>query len=130
MGENDLVIAHPINVMPDFFDPHLNQADVAAKTLVVFDRIAEVLRVQLWETAKQYGLTPLQIRTLQFIKHRAPDEVTVSLLAETFQLTKPTVSETVRLLVKKQYVEKIRSQEDGRSFVLCVLPTGLRILDQ
>jgi DNA-binding MarR family transcriptional regulator len=110
--------------------PKLNQHDVAAKTLVAFDRIAEALRVRQWEIGKNYGLTPLQIKTLQFIDHQDRKEVTVSLLSDSFQMSKPTISETIRILTQKGLVAKERSQTDGRSFRLSLLDEGEAILRQ
>lgn len=125
---------HTKALTPNFFvvidplSPKTNQHDVAAKTLVVLDRIAEALRVKQWAVGKDHGLTPLQMKTLQFIDYHAHREVTVSMLSENFRVSKPTISETIRILHHKELVAKERSINDGRSFRLRLLDQGESIL--
>ena len=114
----------------DPLSPKLNQHDVAAKTLVAFDRIAEALRVKQWEVGKNHGLTPLQMKTLQFIDHHDHKGVTVSMLSDNFQMSKPTISETIRILTQKKLVSKERSETDGRSFSLHLLDLGRKVLQE
>lgn len=67
----------------------------------------------------------------QFLCLNALDEVenpTVSELAKTMGLAKPTVTNTVNSLVAEGYVDKIQSSEDRRVFFLKVTRKGRKII--
>lgn len=114
--------------MPSPFDPAQQNESIVAKTIFALDRVAEVFRVQLWEEAKGHGLTPLQLRLLLFVHYHELELTGVTAMAQEFQLTKPTVSETVRLLLKKKLVSKVKDPADGRGYFLKSSAAGRRVL--
>jgi DNA-binding MarR family transcriptional regulator len=115
--------------MPNIFDPQQQSDHPASKLLFAFDRIAEVIRVQLWEKATSLKLTPLQIKTLLFLEGHQKDGLNnVSALAKEFQLSKPTISETVRLLLKKSLVVKVKDPADGRAYYLELSAAGKKMV--
>jgi DNA-binding MarR family transcriptional regulator len=117
--------------MPNIFDPQQQSDNSASKLLFVLDRIAEVIRVQLWEKATSLKLTPLQIKTLLFLGGHQKDGLNnVSALAKEFQLSKPTVSETVRLLLKKSLVFKVKDPADGRAYYLELSDAGKKMVNE
>jgi len=117
--------------MPNIFDPQQQSDNPASKLLFAFDRIAEVIRVQLWEKATSLKLTPLQIKALLFLEGHQKDGLNnVSALAKEFQLSKPTISETIRLLLKKSLVIKVKDPADGRAYYLELSAAGQRIVNE
>ena len=117
--------------MPNIFDPHQQSDHPASKLLFAFDRIAEVTRVQFWEKATSLGLTPLQIKTLLFLEGHQKDGLNnVSALAREFQLSKPTISETIRLLLKKSLVIKVKDPADGRAYCLELSAAGKKVVSE
>lgn len=106
------------------FDPHLQAGSIDAKIVVALERIAEVFRVSLWEAGKNYGLSPLQIQLLIFLKFHSPEKCKVSYLAQEFSLSKPTISEAVRTLLKKELINKETDPADTRSYSILLTAAG------
>lgn len=106
------------------FNPEHQHQDPAAKVVAGLQRISEAFKVLLWEQAKQLGLSPVQIQILIFLAYHKRELCTVSHLAQEFNITKPTVSDAVRVLHNKGFVMKDHSPEDQRSYVLVLTDKG------
>ena len=106
------------------FDIHQNQTDIASKIVVALERVSEVFRVLLWEKAKQYQLSPLQIQLLIFIKFHDIQFSKVTYLAQEFNMTKATISDAIRILIEKSLLRKERVENDRRSFCYHLTPAG------
>jgi len=88
------------------------------------ERIAEVLKSQRWEQGKEHGLSPIQIQILLFVANHQTDLCNVSQLAWEFQVTKPTISDAVRVLVQKSLLAKDHGPNDHRRYNLLLTPQG------
>lgn len=93
--------------------------------LPALERISEAFRVLLWEQSKDTGLSPIQIQMIIFISSHEPGKCRVTYLAEEFNLTKATVSDSVKVLVAKGFLDKAANTEDTRSFSLALTEKGL-----
>ncbi|MEE9374678.1 MAG: helix-turn-helix domain-containing protein [Saprospiraceae bacterium] len=82
------------------------------------ERVSEVFKVLLWEHAKVIGLSPIQIQILIFIAYHKSELCNTSHLAKEFNITKPKVSDDIRVLDKKKYSIKGYSLSDSRSYSL------------
>lgn len=94
----------------------------------LLERIGEVSRAMRWEEATGSGLSPLQLRILGFVADHAGQPVGVARLAEELQVTKPTVSDSVRLLVERGLLSRKADPLDGRSHALRLTATGRKHL--
>ncbi|UTW61566.1 MarR family transcriptional regulator [bacterium SCSIO 12741] len=94
------------------------------------ERIAEAIQALLWEKAKVHGLSPIQIKILFFVSKHGAELCNVSQLAKEFNVTKPTISDAVRVLDKKGWVEKDYSSSDSRSFSLFLSTQGKDLLKE
>lgn len=112
------------------FDLHFQQFSLESKILLGFERIAEVLRVLLWEQAKHLNLSPIQIQILIFLKFHEAEKSTVSYLAKEFNLTKATVSDAVSVLEKKALLTKEQNIADTRSYLITLTAEGEEIVRQ
>lgn len=110
------------------FDPNLQGADTSNKIVVGLERISGAFRALLWEHAKVIGLSPIQIQVLIFLAYHAAPLRNVSHLAAEFNLTKPTISDAVRVLIKKGMVSKSRSDTDHRAFTLALTSEGRKVV--
>ena len=72
--------------------------------------------------AKNYGLTTPQLICLK--KLLSEGEMTPSLLAKSVSLSHATVTGIVNRLEKKDLIERKRSTNDGRSFIISVTESG------
>ncbi len=104
------------------------QNDITNKVVVGLERISEAFKVLLWEHAKVVGLSPIQIQIILFIAHHKIDLCTVSYLAQEFNVTKPTISDAVRVLLKKELIEKKTASSDNRSYAIALTPIGEELL--
>jgi DNA-binding MarR family transcriptional regulator len=111
---------------PSIFDPAGQHTDPAAKVTAAIDRLGLVLRSLLQEEARagDPALSPLQVQALVFLRYH-PALARVGQLAREFEVSAPTVSDAVRVLVKKGLVEKARDPDDGRATVLRLTTAGV-----
>ncbi|TYA56327.1 MarR family winged helix-turn-helix transcriptional regulator [Formosa maritima] len=106
------------------FNPEFQNQNTSSKIIVALERISEAFKVLLWDKAKEFGLSPIQIQMLIFVAYHKQDLCNVSHLANEFNITKPTVSDAVRVLIKKGLIEKDFSSTDSRSFSIFLSKTG------
>ena len=110
------------------FNPRGQENDISSKIIVGFERISEVFKILLWEKAKLVGLSPIQIQILIFIMYHKRELCNVSHLAREFNITKPTISDAVRILYKKGMITKDLSSIDSRSYSIRLTPSGNKIV--
>lgn len=109
------------------FDPTQQNQSLEAKITAGLERLSQVFRVLLWEKAKSYGLSPIQIQLLIFIRYHSPGLATVSYLAKEFGLTKPTISDAVKALLQKKLIEKTAAA-DNRSYSIALTQSGANLV--
>ena len=78
--------------------------DVDAKLVAALERVGQALRVQMWDTAKQHGLSPTQLQVLLRLASDPPARRRIGVLAGELDVTHPTVSDAVAVLRRKGLV--------------------------
>ena len=91
-------------------------------------RLSEALKALLWEKAKLYGISPIQIQILLFVANHKTDISNVTYMAKEFNVTKATISDAVRVLLKKEYLDKDFSPIDNRRFNLSLTQLGTELV--
>ena len=112
------------------FNLDWQQENLDGKIVVALERIAEAFRVLLWEQSKNLGLSPIQIQILIFCGHHQSSYRTVSYLAKEFNMTKATISDSVRVLLNKGLVAKEQDAHDKRSYLLNLTRQGQSAVKQ
>ncbi|MCX7550415.1 MarR family winged helix-turn-helix transcriptional regulator [Xanthomarina sp. F2636L] len=112
------------------FNPEYQNHNTSSKIIVALERISQAFKVLLWEKAKTFGLSPIQIQILLFIAYHKQDFCNVSYIANEFNVTKPTVSDAVKALIKKGHIEKKASLSDSRSFSMVLTPSGKHLITE
>lgn len=97
------------------------------KIVVALERISEAFRVLLWNESKENLLSPIQIQILIFIYFHSPEKCKVGYLADEFNMTKATISDSVKVLLAKELVTKETDPIDTRSFSLSLTAKGKKI---
>ena len=110
------------------FNPDQQQKDISSKIVAGLERVSEVFKVLLWEKAKKIGLSPIQIQMLIFIAFHKQQLCNVSHLAKEFNVTKPTVSDAIKVLDKKGMIVKDFSSPDSRSYTIRLSTSGEKIV--
>lgn len=112
------------------FNPKQQEKDISSKIVAGLERVSEVFKVLLWEKAKLVGLSPIQIQILIFIAFHKQDLCNVSHLAKEFNVTKPTISDAIRILDKKGLIVKDVSLSDSRSYAISLSNLGNDIVSE
>lgn len=107
----------------DFDLTHQNQ-NIESKIVASLERIAQAFRVLLWQESKNHGLTPIQIQVIIFLLHHSEEKRKISYLADEFNMTKATISETVKTLEQKNLIIKTYEPHDTRSYIINLTPKG------
>jgi DNA-binding MarR family transcriptional regulator len=110
------------------FNPSGQEYNISSKIIVGLERISEVFKILLWEKAKLVGLSPIQIQLLIFIAYHKQELCNVSHLAKEFNVTKPTISDAVKILDKKGMIIKDFSSTDSRSYSIQLSQIGSKIV--
>ena len=118
------------NMSNSIFNPEFQNQSTSSKIIVALERISEAFKALLWKKAKEFGLSPIQIQMLIFIAYHKQDLCNVSHLAKEFNVTKPTISDAVRVLLKKEYITKDVSNLDSRSYSILLTETGKNLIKQ
>lgn len=107
---------------------NISASNLPEKIVSGLERISEVFKTLLWDKAKIYGISPMQIQILLFVHNHQSDLCNVSQLAKEFDVTKPTISDAVRVLEKKELVIKDFSLSDNRSFTILLSAKGKNLI--
>ena len=91
---------------------------IESRIVVALERISEAFRVLLWNESKENSLSPIQIQILIFIQFHAQEKCKVGYLADEFNMTKATISDSVRVLLAKELLTKETDPLDTRSSTL------------
>jgi len=100
---------------------------IESRIVVALERISEAFRVLLWEESKENALSPIQIQILIFLHFHSLEKCKVSYLASEFNMTKATISDSVRVLLGKNLVAKDTDPTDSRSYFLSLTAEGEKI---
>lgn len=111
--------------MNSIFDPSFQANDVESKIVVALERLSQVFRINLWRENKKYGLSPIQIQIIIFLNFQNDSKKTVTKLALEFNMTKATISEAVKILEKKQFIQREINPSDGRSYIFQLTEKGI-----
>ncbi len=112
------------------FNPEQQQKDISSKIVAGLERVSEVFKILLWEKAKLVKLSPIQIQILIFIAFHKQNLCNVSHLAKEFNVTKPTISDAIKILDKKGMIIKDVSSSDNRSYTILLSDLGNDIVAQ
>ncbi len=80
--------------------------DVGLKLVAALERVGQALRVQMWDKAKQHGLSPIQLQLLLRLATDPPGRRRIGALAAELDVTHPTVSDAVAVLRRKELVSR------------------------
>lgn len=100
------------------------------KTIAGLERLGEVFKTLLWQKAKIHGISPIQIQILLFVSSHRSTLCNVSYFAKEFNVTKPTISDAVKVLLKKGYLEKDYSPTDNRRYNVLLSTTGEKLVNE
>lgn len=116
--------------MENLFDLGHQNLHLSEKIVAGLERLATLSRSLLWQEAQRQQLSPIQLQIMMFLQGHKHLAVTVSGLAAEFQLTKPTVSDAVKVLEQKEFILRTADAVDRRVQYITLSKTGRRIVMQ
>jgi DNA-binding MarR family transcriptional regulator len=106
------------------FDPSRHDFDIESKIVFALERLADTFRVLLWNENTRFRLSPLQLQFIIFLHYHGAKFRTITGLAREFNLSKATVSDSVKSLERKGLLNRERSASDRRISVLTLTKGG------
>lgn len=106
------------------FDLNIQNSNTDSRIVAALERISQAFRIMLWNESKNLSLTPIQIQTLIFLQNHSEEKRTVTYLAREFNITKATVSDTIKTLHQKELITREYQQEDTRSYTIHLTSKG------
>ncbi len=98
-------------------------------TLKLIERISTLLRAEQRKKYSILGLQPVHVQTLDYLASCNRFSDTPAAVTDYLGLTKGTVSQTLQVLVRKEYIEKKQDNVDKRIVHLLILPAGRELLN-
>ena len=112
------------------FNPDKHLTNIDCKIVAALEKISEVFRVLLWSEAKEHQVSPIQLQILVFLKyHTQKQQRRIAFIAKEFNLTKATISDSVKVLEQKELVQRETDEKDSRSFNFTLTPKGERLTE-
>jgi DNA-binding MarR family transcriptional regulator len=112
------------------FDLAHQNSNIESKIVASLERISQAFRVLLWNESKEFALSPIQVQLLIFMHYHSAEKRKVTYLADEFNMTKATISDTVKTLVGKRLIKKVYEADDSRSYVIHLTKKGQEIAEQ
>ena len=91
-------------------------------------KIYEAYKYLLWKAAEKENISPLQLQILRLLQQR--EKCRLSDLAIALQVSKPTISDALKVLSSKGMLLKIRDVNDSRNAGLSLSELGILITNR
>ena len=105
---------------------HQNQ-NIDSRIIAAMERISQAYRVLLWNESKEFSLSPIQIQILIFLLFHSAEKRKVGYLADEFNMTKATISDSIKVLDQKRLIRKEHEEHDTRSYTIYLTAKGKEI---
>jgi DNA-binding MarR family transcriptional regulator len=99
-------------------------------TFRLIERISNLLRSEERKKFAAIGLQPVHIQVLDYLSTCNRFSDTPAAVAEYLGLTKGTISQSIQVLERKDYVSKSQDSEDGRVVHLALSEAGKQLLEE
>jgi DNA-binding MarR family transcriptional regulator len=106
------------------FDLEAQHRDVEGKVVACLERLSRVLGPLLWDKARLYRLSPIQLKLLIHLYYHPTGRRRITYLAKEFNLTQATISDSVSALEAKGLVKRQVSPDDRRAIDLELTDRG------
>lgn len=96
----------------------------------IIERISNLLRSEERKKYAAIGLQPVHIQVLEYLSACNRFSDTPAAVAEYLGITKGTISQSIQVLERKDYLEKTQDTNDGRVVHLSLSAQGIQLLDE
>jgi DNA-binding MarR family transcriptional regulator len=107
------------------FNPDDHLLNINTKIVASLEKLSGIFWILLQTAATGHGLSATQLQLLLFIKyHPSPLQRRVAFMAKEFNVTKATISDSVKSLEQKGLIQRVTDPEDSRSAILSLTGKG------
>lgn len=99
-------------------------------TFKLIERISTLVRAEDRKKLAAFGLQPIHIQVLDYLVSCNSYSNTAAAITEYFGLTKGTVSQSLQVLERRNFLAKTQDIEDARIIHLTLTEEGLQLLEQ
>ncbi|NOS87951.1 MAG: MarR family transcriptional regulator [Methylococcaceae bacterium] len=96
----------------------------------LIERMAALIRSEERKKCTEWGLQAVHLQALDYLSRCNRYSDSPAAVADYLGMTRGTVSQTLLLLAKKGYIQKVTDTQDRRKVHLTLLPEGTAILRQ
>ncbi|MGZ4960334.1 MAG: MarR family winged helix-turn-helix transcriptional regulator [Methylomonas sp.] len=100
------------------------------ETFKLIERISSLLRSEERRKYAAIGLQPVHGQVLEYLAKCNKYSNTHAAVAEYLGLTKGTVSQSIQILERKHYLDKVTDSADGRVVHLTLTEAGARLIEE
>ena len=93
------------------------------------ERLDNLLRAETWKAATEHQLQPIQLQMLDYLNRCNRYSNTPAGVTAYFQLTKGTVSQSLKALEKRGLIKRQKDADDKRKVHMLVTSEGKTLLD-
>lgn len=101
---------------------------IEGKIFTALERLSEAFRVLVLQQAKTINTSPIQYKILLFISLHKREYCHPSYLADEFNVTKATLSDSIKALEHKGWIYKATNPQDFRSYTLELTDSGKELI--
>lgn len=98
------------------------------KLVNLLDKIFQIIRYIQWESNVKTGVSPLMAQIMNFLKENPKNKRTPAKVAEDLGVKRPTVTDALKVLIKKGYVKEMVNEKDRRYKILFLTEKGENFL--
>ena len=109
------------------FNPEHHLNSLESKIITSLEKLSQVFRVLLWKDAREEALSPVQLQTLIHLMFQPEVLRNISSVAKAFNMTKATVSDSIKILEQKELIVREVNPEDTRSHTLLLTEKGREV---
>jgi len=109
------------------FDLKHQNENMDSRIIAAMERVSQAYRVLLWNESKEFSISPIQIQILIFLLFHSEEKRKVTYLADEFNMTKATISDSIKVLEQKKFIRKEYEQHDTRSYSIHLTAKGKEI---
>ena len=109
------------------FDPKRQANNIDSKILASLERIGEAFRVMLTSQNKTHKLSNIQIQIMIYLLYHPEKFRTLTNISKDFNITKASLSDSIKSLESKKYIIKAKSPDDSRVSKIFLTESGKNI---
>ncbi len=105
------------------------QNGLSDKIIYLLSKLSQIIRHTYWEVNRETGLSPLMLQILEYLLNNKRELCTPHKIAEDLGVKRPTITDSLKVLIKKGYVKEKPSEKDKRYKFLSITEKGKNLME-